>query len=129
MQKKAYTGNEKVFFSQKSGLSAFIGEQLEVFSSMPPWAMNLLLTLIIAMLTEVTSNSATTTLILPILANLVSLWTRNANKHISYKRFYLLYSDMYIDKFTLSYTNISPIFGFRPSDLIWILCTWCFLVW
>uniref|UniRef100_K1PBX9 Solute carrier family 13 member 5 n=1 Tax=Magallana gigas TaxID=29159 RepID=K1PBX9_MAGGI len=55
---------------EKSGLSAFIGEQLEVFSSMPPWAMNLLLTLIIAMLTEVTSNSATTTLILPILANL-----------------------------------------------------------
>ncbi|XP_061183246.1 Na(+)/citrate cotransporter-like [Saccostrea echinata] len=55
---------------EKSGLSAFIGEQLEVLSSMPPWAMNLLLTLIIAMLTEVTSNSATTTLILPILANL-----------------------------------------------------------
>lgn len=58
---------------QKSGLSAFIGEQLEVLGSMPPWAMNIVLTLIIAMLTEVTSNSATTTLILPILANLVCL--------------------------------------------------------
>ncbi|XP_048729143.2 Na(+)/citrate cotransporter-like isoform X2 [Ostrea edulis] len=55
---------------EKSGLSAFIGEQLEVLGSMPPWAMNIVLTLIIAMLTEVTSNSATTTLILPILANL-----------------------------------------------------------
>ncbi|KAK3104083.1 hypothetical protein FSP39_024304 [Pinctada imbricata] len=53
-----------------SGLSRLIGEQLEVFKSLQPSVMVLILTLIIAMCTEITSNTATSTLLLPILGNL-----------------------------------------------------------
>lgn len=56
--------------SDKSGLSKWVGEGLSVFSSYDPWVMNLLLSAIVAAATEVTSNTATATLLLPILAKL-----------------------------------------------------------
>lgn len=57
---------------QKSGLSQWIGNQLTVFSSLDPSITSLLLSLLVAAVTEVTTNIATVTLFLPILGNLVS---------------------------------------------------------
>jgi sodium-dependent dicarboxylate transporter 2/3/5 len=51
-----------------SGLAATIAEQLEALSSLPLIVMILVLCLAVTFLTEVTSNTATTTLLMPILA-------------------------------------------------------------
>ncbi|XP_046377536.1 solute carrier family 13 member 2-like isoform X2 [Haliotis rufescens] len=56
--------------SQKSGLSQWICNQLTVFSSLDPSITSLLLSLLVAAVTEVTTNIATVTLFLPILGNL-----------------------------------------------------------
>ncbi|OWF50270.1 solute carrier family 13 member 2-like [Mizuhopecten yessoensis] len=56
--------------SQETGLSDWIGEQLSVFSGLEIWVLNLILCYIVAAFTEVTSNSATATLILPIVIQL-----------------------------------------------------------
>ena len=53
-------------------MSAWIGEQLEVFSDVDRWGMLFILCYIAAAMTEVTSNTAMSILLLPILANLVS---------------------------------------------------------
>ncbi|XP_067655896.1 Na(+)/citrate cotransporter-like [Haliotis asinina] len=55
---------------EKSGLSRWIGGELSALGSLEPWLMNLLLTLLIALCTEITSNAATAALLLPILAQL-----------------------------------------------------------
>ncbi|XP_050409419.1 solute carrier family 13 member 2 [Patella vulgata] len=59
--------------SAKSGLSAWIGDELIVFSKFEPWLMNVLLTMLIAVATEVTSNVTTAALFLPILASMVRI--------------------------------------------------------
>lgn len=51
---------------QSSGLSQWVSGHLDALSSLPPWATGIILTLFIAAATEVTSNSATTTLFVPI---------------------------------------------------------------
>ncbi|OWF50269.1 solute carrier family 13 member 2-like [Mizuhopecten yessoensis] len=56
--------------SQVSGLSAWLGDKLAVFSSFEPWVMNLILCYIVAAATEVTSNTAICTLMMPIMAEL-----------------------------------------------------------
>ncbi|XP_064613375.1 solute carrier family 13 member 2-like [Liolophura sinensis] len=56
--------------SQKSGLSSWIGQQLTVFGDLQPWVMVLIITFIAAAVTEVTSNTAITTIITPILGEL-----------------------------------------------------------
>ncbi|XP_052800974.1 solute carrier family 13 member 2-like [Mya arenaria] len=56
--------------SKESGLSAWVGEKLSVLDFLEPWVLNLVLCYIIAAMTEVTSNTATCTLMMPILANL-----------------------------------------------------------
>ncbi|XP_022086477.1 solute carrier family 13 member 5-like [Acanthaster planci] len=53
-----------------SGLSALIGERFTVLDSFPPFAIALVVSVIIAAFTEVTSNTATATIFLPILASL-----------------------------------------------------------
>ncbi len=53
---------------QVSGLSAWIGEQFSGLADVPPFVMILILCLGITFLTELTSNTATTEMILPILA-------------------------------------------------------------
>ncbi len=56
---------------QSSGLSELVGKNLESFRDLDPLVSNLLFALVVAMATEVTSNTATATLLLPIVAELV----------------------------------------------------------
>lgn len=58
---------------QDSHLSEWVGNSLTVFSSMDKWVMNLIICLIVAGATEVTSNTATATLLMPILKELVRI--------------------------------------------------------
>ncbi|XP_052067272.1 Na(+)/citrate cotransporter-like [Mytilus californianus] len=55
---------------EKSGLSSWIGSHLEAFKELDTWVMVLLFTALVAVCTEVTSNTATITLLLPILGDL-----------------------------------------------------------
>ncbi|NWU88241.1 S13A2 protein, partial [Onychorhynchus coronatus] len=58
--------------SEKSGLSAWLGNQLTPLQYVPHSTIAFLLCLLIATFTECTSNVATTTLFLPIMASMVS---------------------------------------------------------
>ena len=58
---------------QESGLSLWVGQQLKAFSHLDRWGMTFVLCYIIAAVTELTSNSATSTLLMPILSSLVSI--------------------------------------------------------
>ncbi|GFR67609.1 solute carrier family 13 member 2-like [Elysia marginata] len=51
---------------ERSGLSAWVSSNLSGLSDLPTWTVTLLLSVTIAHVTEVTSNSATTTLFVPI---------------------------------------------------------------
>ncbi len=53
-----------------SGLSTMMGSQLEVLAVMPHWALISILCVIVSTATEVTSNVAVCSIILPILKNL-----------------------------------------------------------
>ena len=55
---------------KSSGLSVYIGESLESFTHIHPLLLILLVTTIMVFLTEFTSNTASTTMLLPILAPL-----------------------------------------------------------
>jgi len=54
---------------QSSGLSALIGDRFGGLAGLPPFAMIVLVSLALTFLTELTSNTATTQMILPILAS------------------------------------------------------------
>ncbi|XP_062887698.1 solute carrier family 13 member 2-like [Mobula hypostoma] len=54
--------------SERSGLSTWLGGQLTPLEAIPPWAIVILLCLLIAIFTECASNVATTSLFLPILS-------------------------------------------------------------
>uniref|UniRef100_A0A672KFK8 Solute carrier family 13 member 5-like n=1 Tax=Sinocyclocheilus grahami TaxID=75366 RepID=A0A672KFK8_SINGR len=54
----------------RSGLSRWMGNQLTPLHSIPPWAIVIILCLLIAIFTECTSNVATATLFLPVLASM-----------------------------------------------------------
>ncbi|XP_076831932.1 Na(+)/citrate cotransporter isoform X2 [Brachyhypopomus gauderio] len=56
--------------SEVSGLSTWMGNQLTPLHSIPAWAIVIILCLLIATLTECTSNVATATLFLPVLASM-----------------------------------------------------------
>uniref|UniRef100_A0A4W5MEU3 Solute carrier family 13 member 5 n=1 Tax=Hucho hucho TaxID=62062 RepID=A0A4W5MEU3_9TELE len=56
--------------SEESGLSMWIGDQMTPLHTIPPWAIAIILCLLIAIFTECTSNVATATLFLPVLASL-----------------------------------------------------------
>uniref|UniRef100_A0A3B4BC90 Uncharacterized protein n=1 Tax=Periophthalmus magnuspinnatus TaxID=409849 RepID=A0A3B4BC90_9GOBI len=56
--------------SDKSGLSAWLGDTLIPLQNIPPFAISILLCLLVALFTECSSNTATTTLFLPILASM-----------------------------------------------------------
>ncbi|XP_075905795.1 solute carrier family 13 member 2-like isoform X2 [Nelusetta ayraudi] len=58
--------------SEKSGLSTWLGQSLVPLQSIPPAAIAILLCLLVAMFTECSSNTATTTLFLPILASMAT---------------------------------------------------------
>ncbi|TNM84763.1 hypothetical protein fugu_008941 [Takifugu bimaculatus] len=55
---------------QASGLSRWLGDQMTPLHSVPPWAIAIILCLLIATFTECASNVATATLFLPVLASL-----------------------------------------------------------
>ncbi|CAN9510896.1 unnamed protein product [Ophioblennius macclurei] len=56
--------------SEDSGLSKWMGEQMTPLQNIPPWAIAIILCLLIATFTECTSNVATATLFLPVLASM-----------------------------------------------------------
>ncbi|MCJ8740614.1 hypothetical protein PDJAM_G00060920 [Pangasius djambal] len=56
--------------SEESGLSGWLGEQMTPLQTIPPWAIAIIVCLMIATFTECTSNVATATLFLPILASM-----------------------------------------------------------
>ncbi|XP_011440239.4 solute carrier family 13 member 2 isoform X1 [Magallana gigas] len=56
--------------SQVSGLSDWLGCELRVFKDFEPWVMNLVLCYIVAAATEVTSNTAICSLMMPIMSEL-----------------------------------------------------------
>ncbi|XP_056297111.1 solute carrier family 13 member 2-like isoform X2 [Pseudoliparis swirei] len=58
--------------SEKSGLSDWLGLSLVPLQSIPPAAISILLCLLVATFTECSSNTATTTLFLPILASMAT---------------------------------------------------------
>ncbi|XP_036370494.1 solute carrier family 13 member 5-like isoform X2 [Octopus sinensis] len=53
--------------SRVSGLSAEISRQLSVLSTMKPWVMSLVLSFLVSLLTEITSNVATASILMPIM--------------------------------------------------------------
>jgi sodium-dependent dicarboxylate transporter 2/3/5 len=53
---------------QRTGLAQLLGQQFQAMSGLPTFAMILLVCLMITFLTELTSNTATTEMVLPILA-------------------------------------------------------------
>lgn len=57
--------------TQESGLSAYLAEQLNGLSGLPPFLIMLIVCIFTAMITEVASNTATANIILPILADTV----------------------------------------------------------
>ncbi|KAL4608443.1 solute carrier family 13 member 5-like [Arapaima gigas] len=56
--------------SEESGLSRWLGNQMTPLHAIPPWAIAIVLCLLIGIFTECTSNVATATLFLPILASM-----------------------------------------------------------
>ncbi|TSP68497.1 Solute carrier family 13 member 2 [Bagarius yarrelli] len=56
--------------AEVSGLSDWLGESLAPLQNIPPFSISLLLCLLVGMFTECSSNTATTTLFLPILASM-----------------------------------------------------------
>ncbi|XP_029964230.1 solute carrier family 13 member 5 [Salarias fasciatus] len=56
--------------SEDSGLSKWMGDQMTPLQNIPPWAIAIILCLLIATFTECTSNVATATLFLPVLASM-----------------------------------------------------------
>ncbi|XP_078142701.1 solute carrier family 13 member 5a isoform X2 [Centroberyx gerrardi] len=56
--------------SEVSGLSLWLGAQMTPLHSIPPWAIAVVLCLLVATFTECASNVATATLFLPILASM-----------------------------------------------------------
>uniref|UniRef100_A0AAQ5YUU7 Solute carrier family 13 member 5a n=1 Tax=Amphiprion ocellaris TaxID=80972 RepID=A0AAQ5YUU7_AMPOC len=56
--------------SEESGLSRWLGAQMTPLHSVPPWAIAVILCLLIATFTECASNVATATLFLPVLASM-----------------------------------------------------------
>ncbi|KAK2488565.1 hypothetical protein MC885_011991 [Smutsia gigantea] len=60
----------KVTQEKASGLSEWMGKQMEPLHAVPPGAITLILSLLVAVFTECTSNVATTTLFLPIFASM-----------------------------------------------------------
>ncbi|TRZ14141.1 hypothetical protein HGM15179_012990 [Zosterops borbonicus] len=58
--------------SASSGLSAWLGHQMTPLGSIPPWAIATVISLIIAVFTECTSNVATATLFLPVFSSMAT---------------------------------------------------------
>ena len=60
--------------ADQSGLSAYLGEQLEALDVLPAGVIVLIVTLMTTMVTEVASNSATASIVMPVLKEMVNVW-------------------------------------------------------
>ena len=70
---------------KESGLSEWIGDHFSMFGTFPVWLMVILICILVTMFSEFTSNSATATIFLPILAELVSVTSQmNTNFYHQY---------------------------------------------
>lgn len=58
---------------QVSKLSDWLGHSLTGLQNVPPFAISILLSMLVALFTECSSNTATTTIFLPILASMVMI--------------------------------------------------------
>jgi sodium-dependent dicarboxylate transporter 2/3/5 len=58
--------------SEKSGLNEWLGTLLANLQGIPPVALVFIVTIMTAMITEVASNTATATILMPVLNDLVS---------------------------------------------------------
>ncbi|XP_066501645.1 solute carrier family 13 member 2 [Hoplias malabaricus] len=58
--------------SEESGLSLWLGQSLAPLKNIPPFAISMILCLLVGTFTECSSNTATTTLFLPILASMAT---------------------------------------------------------
>ncbi|NXY90388.1 S13A5 protein, partial [Alcedo cyanopectus] len=58
--------------SANSGLSAWLGHQMSPLGSIPPWAIATVISVVIAVFTECTSNVATATLFLPVFSSMAT---------------------------------------------------------
>lgn len=76
-------------YTQQSELSAWLGKLLLVFSPLPKIVIALLVSIIVASVTEVMSNIATTTLFLPVLKQLVSQFIHHLATPLRNTAFYL----------------------------------------
>ena len=61
------------FIWQDSGLSIWLADQMSVLSSIHPWAMVIIICIVVSLSTEVTTNTAICTIYMPILAELVCI--------------------------------------------------------
>ena len=57
---------------KQSGLSEDVGKLFQDFSTLEPWILVLVLCLVTGILTNITSNTATATIFLPVVGSLVS---------------------------------------------------------
>lgn len=64
---------------QVSGFSQWLGNQLAVLGGFPEWALCLIVTIVACLFTECTSNVATASLFIPIIAELVNLQLKKIN--------------------------------------------------
>jgi sodium-dependent dicarboxylate transporter 2/3/5 len=80
LKKKKYIHKDKAVILplsvQESGLSDWLGMQLQSLGGFDPWVLNLIICTVVACATEVTSNTATSTLLMPIMAQTVSCLAR-----------------------------------------------------
>ena len=101
-------------YTQQSGLSAWLGKLLLVFSPLPRIVIALLVSIIVASVTEVMSNIAATTLFLPVLKQLVSQFSHHFATPSRNTVFFLPHA---------GYQSVhTPPLSDDPSSCISILC-------
>ncbi|GFO48016.1 solute carrier family 13 member 2 [Plakobranchus ocellatus] len=83
-----------------SGLSHWLADKLSSLDYLDKWVLNLVLCLIVAAATEVTSNTATATLLMPIMANLA--------KSLGYNPLYLMVSTTLATSFAFMLPVATP---------------------
>lgn len=75
----------EINISQQSGFSDWLTDQLIGLSGIPAWVVCLIVTVIICLFTECTSNMATASLFIPIISQLVSITHDSCKQHITFK--------------------------------------------
>ena len=112
-------GKQNIFYHtfilQKSGLSAEIGEAFKSFKDFDPLVLVLILSIITAAFTEIASNTASATIFIPILAELVCAFSYSV----------VLNSSAILREYRLPLGVLNLIYlGHRLLYSKWIHCTW-----